>query len=83
MIIKKITAYYREEPLQLKTFVDKDGGISVVKDGVKNYNGVLCPRFTLNIHEINRNEDKYRIKDLTDLLEILSQSNHIIGWQKN
>jgi len=75
----KIYIYYRDLPLSLSTYIQADGNMSLVKDGVKQGVGHACPRATLYIDKTDPIRDEKRLDELLKLLVELENNNQIVG----
>jgi len=76
----RIAVYYRELPGSLLTMINKDGNMSISKDGIMKGMGHSCPRATVSIFPISPTRDKERFDALVLLLDGLESNNQIAGY---
>lgn len=76
-----VLVYYRSIPNALACLVNKDGNMSMVKDGVHRINDHSCPR--LSIYVYSKGDDKKRLKNLLSVLEELQSNNQIVKYSQN
>lgn len=78
---KRYAVYYRNIPPALKLFVQRDGNMSMTKDGVYDLDGQACPRLTITVAPTKTDSDRDRLRKLEELLEELARNNHIAGYR--
>jgi len=78
--VSKIIVFYRDMPEILDLTIKKDGNISMVKDGIKEYENRRCPRMTLTMAPNGAMLQDKRILSFIRLLENLEKNNQIAGF---
>jgi predicted site-specific integrase-resolvase len=75
-----IVVYYRDIPMILKSTVNRDGKMKMVKDGIHDSIGHSCPRLTVTMEPVSDHQDKDRLKSVVSLLEELESNNQIVSF---
>lgn len=78
--LKKVAVFYRDMPAALDYFIQTDGKMRLLKDGVFSTNGVRCPRATISMEWTGSETEKERLEALTRLLEELEANNQIVAF---
>lgn len=75
-----VGVYYRDKPMLLMLFLNKDPNASFIKDGVLKLNNHDCPRMTITLNTCgDETQDKKRILKLSKILDELENNNQIIA----
>ena len=75
-----IVVYYRDIPVVLKSAINRDGKMKMLKDGIHDSIGHSCPRLTITMEPSSGEKDRERLKVLTSLLDELESNNQIVSF---
>jgi hypothetical protein len=83
VIIAKYLVYYTKAvPNKLQNFITSDRHVILLKDGLSNINGYMCPRLSLQVISINSRVDGQRIISLNSLLDSLIKTGQLEHYAK-